>query len=57
MASTRGHRVQLDINTYTSSELHVVAWMASGAIVAAVDHVMDLASPGLCACPSQEPPR
>ena len=41
IASTRGHRVQLDPDTHTSPESDAVARMAAGATVTAVDHAMD----------------
>lgn len=41
IASTRGRHVQLDADTHTSPESEVVARMAAGATVAAVDHALD----------------
>ena len=41
IGSTRGRRVQLDPDTYTSPESDAVARMAAGATVAAVDHALD----------------
>ena len=41
IGSTRGRRVQLDPDTYTSPESDAVARMAAGATVVAVDHALD----------------
>lgn len=47
IASTAGRRVQLDPDTYASPESEVVARLAAGAAVAAVDHAIDHGAPGL----------
>ena len=41
IASTRGRHVQLDADTHMSPESEVVARMAAGATVTAVDHALD----------------
>lgn len=41
IASTGGHRVQLDADTHASPESDAVARLAAGATIAAVDHALD----------------
>ena len=41
IASTRGRRVRLDPDTYTSAESDAIARVAAGATIAAVDHALE----------------